>query len=365
MKTIDRTHHICLTVSSENFEEIWPKELAFFADFLGMATFKISVEEMDPDLVLQGLEEGMNLGPQTPVVYADDGRPIMDHFYYVAGKDLSETACLIDLIVFLCKPGQQTQTQPNMYTAGLRGLTLLADNVDTIYARGLEQGVEFLSEPVSMNWGDIGEVRYLVAKDPMGNAVELVQTDEVAQGDGEIIRIFSVNQNTGHLDDMLDFFVDGCGMSMEHRVEIEGEAFAKANGLAGTASATTCFLKGDNPDAKTFFSVTQWHDPVGCSFELKEGYTASYYRMWHWTRGGVEGAQELWDQMEPKMEQPMMAPYTYPSPRPWGDVTMSFFVDKDGAFHEFANHAEGGWDGLGGEVSEDPEFSQQFGVFER
>ena len=62
MKTIDRLHHVCLTVSSENFEETWPKELAFFADFLRMNTYKIDVREMDEEITLQGLEQGMGTG---------------------------------------------------------------------------------------------------------------------------------------------------------------------------------------------------------------------------------------------------------------------------------------------------------------
>ena len=364
MKTIDRIHHICLTVSSENFEETWPKELAFFADFLGMNTYKIDVSEMDEELTLKGLEEGMGVGKQTPVIFSEDGRAICDHFYYVAGEDMSETACMIDLIVFLCKPGQMTQTQKNMYTKGLRGMQLQADNVDAIYQRGTEQGVEFLSEPVTDNWGEIGEVRYVVAKDVIGNHVELVQMADTPQGEGKILRMFSVNQNTVDLEQSLDFWRDGCGMKQIATVEHDNEAFATAVGAPG-ARAKTVYLQGTNPDeTTTYFALTQWEHPTLDELQLEQGYTASYYRMWHWINGGKDGAQELWDKMEPKMVVPAMGPYTYPSPRPWGDVTMSFFVDYDGVHQEFANHAPGGWGGLG-EMLDHPEHSKQFGVFER
>ena len=365
MKTIDRLHHVCLTVSSENFEETWPKELAFFADFLRMNTYKIDVREMDEEITLQGLEQGMGLGPQKPVVYADDGRAIIDHFYYVAGEDMSETACMIDLIVFLCEPGQLTQPQPNMHTQGLRGMTLLTDNVDAVHRRGLEMGIEFLSPPKTQDWGSLGEVRHMVAKDPVGNPVELVQTEEITEpGDGKILRLFSINQNTADLDQALGFFRDGCGMSVAARIEHRGAGFTASMGVSGEAQATTCLLQGTNPDAKTFFALTCWNEPELQPFSLKDGYTASYYRMWHWVRGNKEGAQELWDKMEPKMNVPAMGPYCYPSPRPWGDVTMSFFVDHDSVHQEFANHVEGGWHGLG-ELVDHPEFSKQFGVFER
>ena len=45
MKTIDRMHHVCLTVSSESFEETWPKELAFFADFLRMPLTSVLLQK--------------------------------------------------------------------------------------------------------------------------------------------------------------------------------------------------------------------------------------------------------------------------------------------------------------------------------
>jgi len=365
MKTIDRLHHVCLTVSSENFEEVWPKELAFFADFLGMNCYKNNILEMDEKLSLQGIEQGLGLGPQTPVIFTDDGRAVLDHFYYIAGEDMSETACLIDLIVFLCEPGQLAQPQPNMYTQGLRGLTLLTDNIDAVYQRGLDMGIEFLSAPTKQDWGSLGEVRFSVAKDAMDNPVELVQTDEVTEpGDGKILRIFSINQNTADLQRTLDFYCDGCGMTVAAEVSHQGEAFAKSVDVSGAARATTCFLKGTNPEAKTYFALTSWDEPALAPFALKDRYTASFYRMWHWVKGHKADVQALWDQMEPKMKQPTMAPYSYPSVRPWSDVTMSFFIDDDGVHQEFANHAEGGWGGLE-EMVDHPEFSKRFGVFER
>ena len=365
MRTIDRVHHVCLTVSSENFQETWPKELAFFADFLGMNCYKNDVSEMDEEISLQGIEQGLGLGPQTPVVHADDGSAILDHFYYIAGEDMSETACLIDLIVFLCEPGQLTQPQPNMYTQGLRGLTLLTDNIDAVYQRGLDMGIEFLSAPATQDWGDLGEVRHVVAKDAMGNPVELLQTNETAEpGDGKILRMFSINQNTADLERTLDFYCDGCGMTVAARIEHQDEGFATSMGVSGEARATTCLLKGTNPDAKTYFALTAWDKPTLAPFELKDRYTASYFRMWHWIKGDKNDVQALWDHMEPKMNQPTMAPYCYPSVRPWSEVTMSFFIDHDGVHQEFANHLEGGWGGLE-EMVDHPEFSTHFGVFER
>ena len=69
--------------------------------------------------------------------------------------------------------------------------------------------------------------------------------------------------------------------------------------------------------------------------------------MWHWVKGNQEGVQRLWDKLLPKIAMPVQAPFSYPSPAPWGDVTMSFFVDHDGVLQEIANHLDGTWNGLG------------------
>lgn len=347
MKTIDRLHHLCLTVSSENFEENWPKVMGFFTDFLGMTAYRVAVEEMDQDSALKSLEEGMGLGKQVPQVFDEDGHMVLEYFYYLAGEDLSEAATVIDLIVFLTDPGQRTQPHDNLHTLGLRGFTLLVDNVDAIYQRGMEEGREFVCEPKTLDWGSMGEVRYAVVKDPSGNHIELVQTNEVSEpGTGKALRVFSINQNTADLAKALDFYSDDCGMSVEARVEQGGESFAGAMGVSDAAQATTCYLKGSNPDAKTYYALTQWDAPTVAPQVLKEGHTTSYFRMWHWIMGNKAGVQELWDKMEPKMQMAVQAPYTYPSPAPWGEVTMAFFVDQDGVLQEFANHADGTWHGL-------------------
>ena len=88
-------------------------------------------------------------------------------------------------------------------------------------------GVEFLSEPTRQDWGGLGVVRYVVAKDPLGNHVELVETDEIrTPGEGKVIRIFSINQNTADMDSALDLFADGAGMRVLARVEHSGDKFA-------------------------------------------------------------------------------------------------------------------------------------------
>ena len=365
MDTISRLHHICLTVDSTNWRQIWPQEMAFFTEFLRMNAYEINVEEMDVEISLEGLDKGMGLGPQKIAFWEESGAPKLDYFYYVAGEDMSEAACMIDLIVFLTDPGQRTQPQPNMYTGGLRGLTMLVDNIDAIYQRGLSSGQDFLSAPTTDRWGELGEVKYAVVKDPMGNHVELLETQESSGiGDGKVLRIFSINENVSDMRKSLEFFVEGCGMEIVCQFEQCADAFAVANNAPQGAKAQTCLLKGTHSGVQTYFSLTQWESPICAPHALDEGYTPSYYRMWHWVEGDKNNVQALWDKMEHKMPKPMMPPYSYPSPAPWSEVTMSFFVDDDGAFHEFANHVTGGWGGLG-ELVDDTEYGENFEKYKK
>ena len=346
MDTIDRLHHICLTVSSEDLEEGWPRVHNFYTDFLGMNSYRVPTEEMDHEIGLDSMEEGMEVGRQEIVEYDEQGRPRTEYFHYLAGEDMSETACLVDIICYLTKPGQFTQPLTNMNDLGLRGMTLLVDNIDAIYERAVEQGVVTLGEPTSQDWGDLGEVRFVVVKDPAGNPVELVQTNEISSpGDGKVLRIYSINQNTAHLDKMLDFYHEA-GMTLVARVEHESVEYGAGMGFAGSAKATTCYLKGANPEAKTYFAITQWSDPVSQAQILEEGHTPAYYRMWHWIKGDAAGVERMFDKMRPKMARVAQEPFRVVSPKPWDDVTMSFFLNDDEVHQEFANHINDSWKGL-------------------
>lgn len=322
MDTVDRVHHLCLTVSSENYKEEWPKELDFFTSFLGMSSYRVPVEHMNTDEAIENMADGLAIGIQEPQVFDENGHPVLEYFYYLRGGDASQHATLIDLIVFLTKPGQNTQPLQNMNDQGFRSITLLVDNVNAIYQRGIDQGIEFITEPVTQNWSGLGEVRFVVVKDPIGNSVELVQTGEVAEpGDGKVLRIYSINKNTADLDKALEFYCDGCGMTVMERVEYEGEDFARSMGFDGSARATTCFLKGTNPEAKTYYALTFWDNPKTAPQVLKEGFTPSYYRMWLWVNGGSDGVQRLFDKMRPKMKVVTGEPRTFKAPPPPGVVS--------------------------------------------
>ena len=362
METVDRIHHICLTVSSENWRETWPKEMAFITEFLGMNAYYCATEEFDFETSKWGIEVGMGLGPQEVESYYDDGTPRLDYFFFVAGEDMSSTACMIDLIVFVTNPGQLSHAHPNMHTMGLRSFTVLVDNLDALYQRGIESGYEFLSEPVDADWGDLGQVRFVVVKDVMGNAIELVQTSDVAPGEGKVKRIYSTNQNTRDIDWALDFYRDGCGMTVEAIVEHSGDEFSQSFAVPNDARATTYYLKGTNPEAKTYFSLTAWEKPTLEKQELEPLHTPSYYRQWFWIEGNKDNVWSLWNKMAPKMPSIGAEPFSYNSMRPWSEATMSFFNDNDGVLQEFANQVCGvpnEWKGLGVLV-DDPEFGKNF-----
>ena len=104
-------------------------------------------------------------------------------------------------------------------------------------------------------------------------------------------------------------------------------------------------LKGVNKDEETaYFTITDWQDPKTAPQEISEGYTPAWYRMWFWIEGS-DNVRQLYADLRPKMKQATNEPMTFPSPEPWGPVTMGFFFDDDNAMMEFACH-DGHWDGL-------------------
>ncbi len=342
MKSVDRVYHICLTISTDQQEE-YPRVLEFFTDFLKMNAFRIRTEEMKRDEVEQGFD-GIGIGKQTATVDEKTGKEKhLEIFHYVCGEDTSELATLMDFITFTTEPGQMTSPLDAMNLRGLRGMTLLVDDIAAIHARGQEQGVEFISEPVEADWGPLGQVLFAVVRDPLGNPVELVQTSPGSAGEGKTLRIFSININTADAGKSLAFYRDGCGMRVEHEVELSGENMAHAMGV-DRMQATSYYLKGSNPHAETWLCLTEWASPGLGVIELPEGRTPSWYRMFLWL-DSKEDVHAMFDHMRPNMARVIGEPFDFYTPPPFeGTITMGMFEDPDTVVQEFAYKEN--WTGL-------------------
>ncbi len=109
---------------------------------------------------------------------------------------------------------------------GLRGLTLFIDNLDALCAKGLTQGHKSVSEPVTLNLAHLGTVRFAVVCDPARNPAELLQIG-AAEGNGDTVRIFSININAGNLIRSLELYCDLLGMKFEMEIALENREFQR------------------------------------------------------------------------------------------------------------------------------------------
>ena len=343
MKSIDRVYHICLTVSTDQQEEMYPRLLDFYTNFLKMNAFRIRTEEMRREEVDTGMA-GIGIGEQKPLIDEKTGKEKhLEIFHYVCGEDTSELATLMDFITFTTEPGQMTRPLTAMNLRGLRGMTLLVDDIAAIYARGQDEGIEFISEPVEADWGSLGKVQFAVLRDPMGNPVELVQAQPSSKGAGKVLRIFSININTADSSESLAFYRDGCGMTVEHEVEFAEENMASAMGVESIA-ATSYYLAGTNPDAQTWLCLTEWASPDLRDIELPEGVTPSWYRMFLWL-DSKQDVHNMFDKMRPSMRRVIGEPFDFYTPPPFeGTITMGMFEDPDTVVQEFAYKEN--WTGL-------------------
>ena len=342
---VDRVHHMCLTISTEHPDHVYPDLLAFYTSFVGLRSYRIPTEQLDREKSIQGMED-LGAGKQEVKVDAESGKEVhMGTYYYLCGEDGSKDAALIDFVTFRLEPGQNVEALQSMNGAGLRNVTFLVDNLDELYARGQSEGVEFLSAPAEFEWGGLGRVKYAVMRDPLKNPVEFIQLGEASAGQCKVLRVFSLNHNTQDIEKALDFYRDGCGMNVEHVVEHSGREFGIAMGFDGAVTATSYLLKGANKGEETaYFTITDWEDPKTAPQKIPEGYTPAWYRMWFWIEGS-DNVRQLYDDLGPRMKQVSGEPFTFASPEPWGPVTIGFFFDHDDAMMEFACH-DGHWDGM-------------------
>ncbi|MDE0432577.1 MAG: hypothetical protein OXH92_01085 [Bryobacterales bacterium] len=342
---VDRVHHMCLTISTEHPDHVYPDLLAFYTSFVGLRSYRIPTEQLDREKSIQGLED-LGAGKQEVKVDAESGEEVhMGTYYYLCGEDASKDAALIDFVTFHLEPGQNVEALQSMNGAGLRNVTFLVDNLDELYARGQSEGVEFLSAPAEFEWGGLGRVKYAVMRDPLKNPIEFIQLGEASAGQCKVLRVFSLNHNTQDIEKALDFYRDGCGMNVEHVVEHSGREFGIAMGFDGAVTATSYLLKGANKGEETaYFTITDWEDPKTAPQKIPEGYTPAWYRMWFWIEGS-DNVRQLYDDLGPRMKQVSGEPFTFASPEPWGPVTIGFFFDHDDAMMEFACH-DGHWDGM-------------------
>ncbi len=83
-------------------------------------------------------------------------------------------ATRIDLIEWK-EPQTAGAPYPHLYHAGAARIALFAKNIDEEFARLKAQGVEMVSEPVTIRFGNKAGAKFFCFKDPDGTFLELIE----------------------------------------------------------------------------------------------------------------------------------------------------------------------------------------------
>ena len=328
MSMIKRVVHICLTVSADTSDEVRPKLLEFYQGTLGMNAR--ALPSNDPDFFTheQSLEA---LAPFGDKLVLKEGEQFHSTVHFLSGHDGNAKSGLVDFITFHTPP-QNVQAPGAFNEAGIRSMALLVDNLAAVYERCVAQGVQFLSEPVAIDMGELGVRQFVVAKDPAGNPVEFIEEAEPS-GEGKVVRIFADNANTLNIDAALDLYVDTLGMHVAHTVEWQASAeVATAFAHPTPISAKTYYLLGSDPEGSTYFAITDWLDPGVASPSQPAGLDNSYYRMLLETHSIAETQTTVYEATKDKVAY-LAPPGVLKSPRGLGSTCLGIF-EFDGLVQE-------------------------------
>ena len=86
----------------------------------------------------------------------------------------SETPFMLDLLEWQ-EPSDNNPPYPHLYHLGLARIALRTDDLDSDVTFLKSQGVEFLSEPATVQLDGQPETRFVCFKDPDGTILELVE----------------------------------------------------------------------------------------------------------------------------------------------------------------------------------------------
>jgi catechol 2,3-dioxygenase-like lactoylglutathione lyase family enzyme len=143
----------------------------------GLVHVNINCSDFDRSIKfyeLLGFQKVFDVPPKNSIeVAAAVGMPP----YTVKGALLllnSETPFMLDLLEWQ-EPSDNSPPYPHLYHLGLARIALRTDDLDSDVTFLKSQGVEFLSEPASVQLDGQPETRFVCFKDPDGTILELVE----------------------------------------------------------------------------------------------------------------------------------------------------------------------------------------------
>jgi catechol 2,3-dioxygenase-like lactoylglutathione lyase family enzyme len=318
MAVIERLYHVCLTVRPD--PAAYRREVEFYRDFLGMSFEPVPMSQEGWEQMYAGLG-----GNEPEGEYDGD-------VGFLRGQQNRVEDTLIDLVSFRT-PRFETEPSAALNRIGLRGPTLLVDDLDRLHARGVASGIRFLSEPVTAGLPGLGQLRFVVASDPEGCPVELIQSPYPgAQGRGSVERVFSVNINCADLERALELYRDELGMQVRTRVSLAGASgIGRAFGFGPDVQAESCLLTGENQDGATFLNLVEWRRPEPEGRPDRGEVGNAWFRMCLY----VDDVDALYEGTRDRLRF-LAPPFTFEMGQ-YGPTRVVLFLDHDGVLQEYLN----------------------------
>lgn len=318
MTVIERLYHVCLTVRPD--PEAYRREVEFYRDFLGMRFEPVPMSQEGWAQMYRGIGQSEPEG-------GFDG-----DVGFLRGQQNGVEDTLIDLVSFRA-PRFETEPLAALNQLGLRGPTLLVDDLDRLHARGVASGVRFLSEPVTAELPGLGRLRCVVARDPEGCPVELIQSPYPGvPGRGSVERIFSVNINCVDLERALGLYRDELGMRVRTRVSLAGASgIGRAFGLGSDVEAEACLLTGAQEDGATLLSLVEWRRPEPVARPDRGGVGSAWLRMCLY----ADDVDALYEKTRDRLGF-LAPPFTFEMGQ-YGPTRVALFLDPDGVLQEYLN----------------------------
>jgi catechol 2,3-dioxygenase-like lactoylglutathione lyase family enzyme len=318
MAAIERLYHVCLTVRPDPAAH--RRQLEFYRDFLGMRFEPVPMSQAGWAQMYGGLG-----GNEPEGAYDGD-------VGFLRGQQNRVDDTLIDLVSFR-NPRFETEPSAMLNQVGLRGPTLLVDDLDQIHARGVAAGIRFLSEPVTAELPGLGQVRFVIARDPEGGPVELIQvSDPSAEGRGAVERLFSVNINCADLEKALELYRDELGMQVRMRMSLDdASGIGRAFGFGADIRAEGCLLVGEKDDGATFLNLVEWRRPEAVVKPYAPGPGNAWFRMCLY----ADDPDALYERTRTGLRF-LAPPFTFDMGQ-YGPTRVALFLDHDGVLQEYLN----------------------------
>lgn len=155
-----------------------------------------------------------------------------------------------EIIEYLNPKGGKINTDFN--TIGSAHISWETDNIQILYKKLKDKGVDLLSEPMELEYGYWKNAKGVFFRDPFGLLNQLIQIDSDMKGMGRLLRMHHVCYLVNNLDCAVDFLCNSLGLELIGSMNNDS-AFVIKSGKLKKSSFKSVYVK--IPDLDFIFEL--------------------------------------------------------------------------------------------------------------